>query len=616
MDNSTSPRHVSFSGIRTNTYNEVVAQVLANKEIGARIPTGEQSAILLDETYNSADRSVRESPRREFVRKNITYYGWLWVPSVNVWTPQNTKNPGMYSVFDESGQGFVRTYTLEELEDRLNGADTERGVRFSKDRSVAFAPRNTIRPGEHNKGTLSQDGAFIAVYGPKGAEALDRVAERFRFKPSSWIVNNDSDKPIQTLSALYRHRYLGDVRLDANFDSDGNLRYGYVFSIALATKTQIMKTYKNLYNRIISPENLFLAWKKARKGKTRKPDVIEFEKNLKANLLGLHKELKDKTYRPLPLISFSIRDPKTRKISKSDFRDRIVHHAIVNILEPIYEKVFINDSCANRKGKGNLFALKRLELFMRKVSRNGKVNGWFNDNQVKGYCLKADVKHYFQEVNHNVLLRILERKIKDVEVMQLMFVILKNSVSGGGERPRDANYSIQTRARSRVERQKGMPLGNLTSQFFANIYLNELDYFVKRVLQAKFYIRYVDDFVILYNSKKQLMGWKEQIGKFLQAKLEIELHPDKSKIIPLSRGIDFVGFRNFYYNRLVRKRNMRKMRRKIDDLKNDKISYWGLMESFQGWQAYVKWANSFNLRKEILKEIYRIGKKRMSIQNP
>ena len=237
---------------------------------------------------------------------------------------------------------------------------------------------------------------------------------------------------------MNRHRNLDDNRLNANFNSNGNNRNGYVLSIALATKTQkIMKTCKNLYNKIISPRNLFLAWQKARKGKTKKPDVIEFERNLKANLRGLHKELKDKTYRPLPLISFPIRDPKTRKISKSDFRDRIVHHAIVNILEPIYEKIFIHDSCANRKGKGNLFALKRLELFVRKVSRNGKIKGWFSDNQVKGYCLKADIKHYFQEVNHDILLKILERKIKDFEVLQLISIIMKNSVGGGASTLRE-----------------------------------------------------------------------------------------------------------------------------------------------------------------------------------
>ena len=151
-------------------------------------------------------------------------------------------------------------------------------------------------------------------------------------------------------------------------------------------------------------------------------------------------------------------------------------------------------------------------------------------------------------------------------------------------------------------------MGNLTSQFFANVYLNELDQFVKHVLKAKYYIRYVDDFVILHESKRQLEIWKEQIDIFLREKLKIELHSQKSCIVQLSRGIDFVGFRNFYYSKLVRKRNIRKMWKRINELKNNEISYWRLMESYQGWQAYVKWANSFNLRKKVLKEIQKVRK--------
>jgi len=347
-----------------------------------------------------------------------------------------------------------------------------------------------------------------------------------------------------------------------------------------------MKTYRNLHRKVVNPKNIFLAWKKARKGKTTKPDVIEFESNLKANLRGLHKELKEKTYKPLPLISFPIKDPKTRKISKSDFRDRIVHHAIINILEPIYEKVFINDSCANRKGRGNLFALERLELFVKKVSRNGKLNGWFNSNQIKGHCLKADIKHYFQEVNHSVLVSILQRNIKDEDFIVLVRKILGNGANGGGG-----------------EDFKGMPLGNYTSQFFANLYLNELDYFVKHVLKAKYYIRYVDDFVILHKSVKQLETWKSQIGSFLRNKLKIELHPDKSKIIPLSRGVDFVGFRNFYHHRLLRKRNIRSMLKKISLYENGNISFTKICESYQGWQAYTKWGNTHKIREDIKKKI-------------
>jgi len=289
------------------------------------------------------------------------------------------------------------------------------------------------------------------------------------------------------------------------------------------------------------------------------------------------------TYKPKPLKTFILRDPKTRKISKSDFRDRIIHHTLYNIIEPIFQKTFIHDSCANQKGKGNIFAIKRFDKFKREVSRNGKQKGWFNKNQTKGYCLKADIKHYFEEVNHKILINIIKRKIKDKNTIQLITSILKNYHN----------------------KEKGMPLGNLTSQFFANIYLNELDYFVKHKLKAKYYIRYVDDFVILHESKEQLEIWKKEIQQFLKNKLKLELHPDKSKIIPLSKGIDFVGFRNFYYFRLIRKRNLKNMLTKVKNFRAKEISKEKLLEILQGWQAYAKWANSLKTRKCVVKQIYK-----------
>jgi len=135
-----------------------------------------------------------------------------------------------------------------------------------------------------------------------------------------------------------------------------------------------------------------------------------------------------------------------------------------------------------------------------------------------------------------------------------------------------------------------MPLGNLTSQFFANVYLNEFDYFVKHQLNAEYYIRYVDDFVILHQSREQLEKWVDKIDYFLNNNLKLELHPDKSKITPLSRGIDFVGFRNFYHFRLLRKRNINNMKVKF-------------FEIYQGWKAYAKWANALKVREEIIKKI-------------
>ena len=331
-------------------------------------------------------------------------------------------------------------------------------------------------------------------------------------------------------------------------------------------------------------KNLILAWKKARKGKTKKDYVIEFEKNLGDNLRELHYELKYQIYKPQSLKTFILCDPKTRRISKSDFRDRIVHHAWVRVIEPIFDKTFIYDSCANRKGKGNLFAIKRFYKFMRKVSRNGKINGWFNNNQIKGFCLKADIKHYFEEVDHEILLNIIKEKITDEKVIWLIERILNNNV------PDNLNG-------------KGMPLGNLTSQFLANVYLNELDKFVKHELRAKFYVRYVDDFVLLNSSKEQLL--RGGINDFLIKNLKIELHKEKTKIISLSKGIDFVGFRNIYYFKLLRKRNIKNMFFKVNKYKNGELGKEKMLESFQGWNAYAKWADAYRLRKNVAREIYK-----------
>ena len=373
-----------------------------------------------------------------------------------------------------------------------------------------------------------------------------------------------------------------DHRLNVNGNNHGNNRNGYAFEIALVSKTSIMKTYTNLYEQIISEENIILAFQKARKGKSQKYYVQEFSKNLIENLSVLRMELLLFSYTPKKLETFIIRDPKTRKICKSDFRDRIVHHAICNILEPIFDPRFIFDSYANRKGKGSLAALERLEIFKRKVSRNGKQKGWFTENQVKGYCLKADIKHYFEEVNHDILLKILQKRIRCNQTIALIEKILSNYNEGS----------------------KGMPLGNLTSQFFANVYLNELDIYVKHTLKVKYYIRYVDDFVILHPSKRQLSIWKESINNFLQKNLAIELHQDKTRIISLTKPIPFVGFRVFYYYTLLKKQNRKNITRSIEKFHRlfiqQKIDYDKIYEKMQGSIAYMEHANSYNLRMKLV----------------
>ena len=186
-----------------------------------------------------------------------------------------------------------------------------------------------------------------------------------------------------------------------------------------------MKTYNNIYKRIYSIENLISAFKKARKGKSKKDYIIIFESNLNKNLKLLQEELKSKTYNPYKLKKFIVRDPKTRTIHASIFRDRIIHHAIINILQPIFEKRFIYDSFASRKFKGTHEAIRRFEYFLRKVSSNGrKINNPFNNNSIKGFVLKADIKHYFATMNHQILIDILRKNIKDEDFINLIKIFL------------------------------------------------------------------------------------------------------------------------------------------------------------------------------------------------
>jgi RNA-directed DNA polymerase len=349
-----------------------------------------------------------------------------------------------------------------------------------------------------------------------------------------------------------------------------------------------MKTHKNLYSKLCSNENLYLAYKGARKGKTQKDSVIEFESNLIENLNSLQMELSNLTYHPRPLKRFIIRDPKIRTIHASAFRDRIVHHAIINIIEPIFEKMFIYDSYASRKNKGTHLAVKRFVYFMRKVTQNGCVfpKGAKDKNKVQGYCLKADIRHYFETVNHQILLGIITKKVNDAKIIWLIKKVLDNFDS--------------------QNEHTGMPLGNFTSQFFANVYLNELDYFVKHGLKAKYYIRYVDDFIILHRSKRRLEYFMCEITTFL-INLQLELHPDKTQIVPLQKGAKFLGYRVFYYYKLLCKRNMsrfyKRFEKQLDKCKRGEMTPEDLIEKLQGWFGYAKWANTFKVRENIIKQI-------------
>ncbi len=353
-------------------------------------------------------------------------------------------------------------------------------------------------------------------------------------------------------------------------------------------RSVMMKTYRNLYKDLYSFENLERAYWQARKHKSNNPKVLEFKKHWRLNLCILLRELRTKTYKPLPLKKFVLRDPKTRLICVSNFRDRIVHHALVNILQPIFEPRFIFDSHASRKRKGTSTALKRFDDFKRKVTINGNLlSRSRNANDVTGYALKADVRHYFQTVDHHVLISTIGKHVKDDDILWLVKIILDNYDS---ELP-----------------DKGMPLGNWTSQFFANIYLNELDQFVKHRLKAKYYIRYVDDFVILHESRTVLQEYEQRIKMFLQDVLKLELHPDKCQIVSLKRGISLLGFRVFYHHKLPRKRNIRKikgrLREYLDSYEKGLLSASDILETLQGWSAYAMQGNTYNLKRRLCEEV-------------
>lgn len=331
-----------------------------------------------------------------------------------------------------------------------------------------------------------------------------------------------------------------------------------------------MKTYKNLFQKVYKYDNLHNAYLKARRGKKNVVDVIEFTYNLEDELLNLQLELQNQTYKTGKYRHFTIFEPKERKISALPFRDRIVHHAICFIIEPIFEKKFIYDSYACRKGKGTHTGVDKLQKFIRKTN---------NDY----YVLKCDISKYFFNVDHEILKQIIRKKIADKNLLRLLDNIINST-------------------------EKGIPIGNLTSQLFANIFLNELDEFVKYELKIEYYIRYMDDFVLLHKSKQELQRLKREIDLFLIS-IKLTLHPKKVNIFPVALGIDFLGYRIFDNHRLIRKstvkRFLRNTKNKIKEYDSDIINFDKLMESFNSWEAYMSHGNSYNLKNSLYQECFK-----------
>ena len=328
-----------------------------------------------------------------------------------------------------------------------------------------------------------------------------------------------------------------------------------------------MKIYKNVFEKIVSPENLFNAWSNFKHDKRKRLDVQQFEISLEENIFKLYWELKSGEYKHGPYKPFYIQDPKQRLIHKATVRDRVVHHAIYSVLNPIFEPTFIANSFSCRIGKGTHKGVRALERMLRKVSRN---------NTRKCFTLKCDIKKFFDSIDHRILLNILRRKIKDENAMRLLKEIV-------GSYP-----TSNTREETRVL-PRGLPIGNLTSQLFANIYLNELDQFIKHKLKIKNYLRYTDDFVIVGGSKKHLERLVVSISDDLRTRLRLMLHPDKVDIRKYSQGIDFLGYVILPYYKVIRTKTKKRIIRKLN--KENLASYLGVLSH----------ANSFKLEKSLRK---------------
>jgi len=282
-------------------------------------------------------------------------------------------------------------------------------------------------------------------------------------------------------------------------------------------------------------EALYKSYLACRRGKRSSFNALRFEQDLEKNLLELESELKERSYRPRRSVCFTVTKPKPREIFAADFRDRIVHHVLVSNLEPVFEKRFIFDSWACRKGKGTHAAVKRLQGFMRKATLGGAR---------RAYYLQLDVSNFFMTIDKKILFGIITRYIKDEDLLWLAdTLIFHDPAENYIQRSPEKISSLVPKHKSLINAPegKGLPIGNYSSQFLANVYLNELDQFVKHKLKCSFYLRYVDDLVLLSDSREELENWRAQISDFLSSSLILSLRPE-CKLRTATNGVDFLGY--------------------------------------------------------------------------
>jgi len=344
-----------------------------------------------------------------------------------------------------------------------------------------------------------------------------------------------------------------------------------------------MHRHHHLFERIGTLENLLAAATDALRGKRQRGPGFRFWTELEHEICALHDELLSGTYRHGPYRYFTIHEPKERLVAAAPFRDRVVHHAIVRVIEPIFEPRFIEDSFACRRGKGTHAAMRRASEFARRFP----------------YALKCDVRKYFPSIDHDILLAQLARVIADERLLALISSIIDTHADdvrqvwpAGGDL-----FDVQFRKR-------GLPIGNLTSQFFANVYLNPLDHFVKHELRVKGYVRYLDDFLLFGHDRATLRRQGAVVREKL-AELHLDMHPDKYRLMPTRCGVDFAGYVVFGDGRVrVRSSSVRRFdrryKRMLWQVRHRFESPAKVTESVCAWVAHARHAQSFRLRSSVL----------------
>lgn len=349
-----------------------------------------------------------------------------------------------------------------------------------------------------------------------------------------------------------------------------------------------MKTYKGLYPEVCAFNRLYFAWRKARRGKRYRESSAAFECNLDAELLALHRELSAETYQPGAYVHFVVHEPKRRLISAAPFRDRVAHHALIGVLEPIYERKFIFDSYANRVGKGTHAALDRCTQFMRRFK----------------YVLQCDVQQFFPSIDHAILKAILARSIACPPTLRLCEKII-NSGAGVLTDEYQMRYFPGDDLFA-ANRPRGLPIGNLTSQFWANVYLNELDQFVKHSLRCVGYARYVDDFLLFGDDKTTLHRWCSEIVAFLQG-LRLTLHENRAHPRPAAQGISFLGFTVYPDHRRLKRSKGISYRRHLKSLwrryQAGEITREQGRASVMAWMGHIRHGDTYRLRRKTFREV-------------